>query len=69
MTETPNPNPYVGNEGPAQQPRRTAPTSSLPPPVAGAVTQTDRNWASASHWGTLVAAWLAMGFLAPLSSC
>jgi uncharacterized Tic20 family protein len=29
-------------------------------------TQTDRNWASASHWGTLVAAWLAMGFLAPL---
>ena len=31
------------------------------------VTQTDRNWAAASHWGTLVAAWLAMGFLAPLA--
>jgi uncharacterized Tic20 family protein len=30
-------------------------------------TQTDRNWAAASHWGTLVAAWLAMGFLAPLA--
>lgn len=30
------------------------------------VSQTDRNWAAASHWGTLVAAWLAMGFLAPL---
>ena len=29
-------------------------------------TQTDRSWAAASHWGTLVAAWLAMGFLAPL---
>ena len=31
------------------------------------VSQTDRNWAAASHWGTLVAAWLAMGFLAPLA--
>ena len=31
------------------------------------VSQTDRNWAGASHWGTLVAAWLAMGFLAPLA--
>jgi uncharacterized Tic20 family protein len=28
---------------------------------------TDRNWAAAAHWGTLVAAWLAMGFLAPLA--
>jgi uncharacterized Tic20 family protein len=35
-------------------------------PVPGTETQTDRNWAAASHWGTLVAAWLAMGFLAPL---
>ena len=31
------------------------------------VSQTDRNWAAAAHWGTLVAAWLAMGFLAPLA--
>ena len=34
--------------------------------VPGTVTGSDRTWASASHWGTLVAAWLAMGFLAPL---
>jgi len=60
MTETPNPNPYSGSEGPAQQPVY----SYGSPPVASA--STDRNWASASHWGTLVAAWLAMGFLAPL---
>jgi len=32
----------------------------------GTLTGSDRTWASASHWGTLVAAWLAMGFLAPL---
>ena len=78
MTETPNPNPHLGDEGPDQQP----PAYQPPPvyqqapyqqpaygygPVAGGVeTQTDRNWASAAHWGTLVAAWLAMGFLAPL---
>ena len=60
MTETPNPNPYAGSEGPTQQPAY----SYSYPPVASA--QTERNWASASHWGTLVAAWLAMGFLAPL---
>ena len=60
MTETPNPNPHAGSEGPTQQPAY----SYSYPPVASA--QTERNWASASHWGTLVAAWLAMGFLAPL---
>ncbi len=60
MTQTPNPNPYVGNEGPSQQPAY----GYGYPPVAAS--QTDRNWASASHWGTLVAAWLAMGFIAPL---
>ncbi len=60
MTETPNPNPYVGHEGPSQQPAY----SYGYPPVAAA--QSDRNWASASHWGSLVAAWLAMGFIAPL---
>lgn len=26
----------------------------------------ERNWASVSHWGSLVAAWFAMGFIAPL---
>ncbi len=30
------------------------------------ITPNDRNWASAAHWGALVAAWFAMGFLAPL---
>jgi uncharacterized Tic20 family protein len=79
MTETPNPNPYAGSEGPAERPTYEQPTNTQPayqqapyqPPYAypaspGELTQTDRNWASASHWGTLVAAWLAMGFLAPL---
>ena len=60
MTETPHQNPSVGHEGPSQQPAY----SYAYPPVA--TEQTDRNWASASHWGTLVAAWLAMGFIAPL---
>ncbi len=61
MTETPNSDPHAGQEGPSQEP---AYTYSYAPSTT--TTQTDRNWASASHWGTLVAAWLAMGFLAPL---
>jgi uncharacterized Tic20 family protein len=60
MTETPNQNPSAGHEGPSQQPAY----SYAYAPVATA--ESDRNWASASHWGTLVAAWLAMGFIAPL---
>jgi uncharacterized Tic20 family protein len=89
MTETPNPDPHAGDEGPDQpppqppyqpppyqqpqyqpppyqQPQYQQPAYSYGYPAPGAVTQTDRNWASAAHWGTLVAAWLAMGFLAPL---
>ncbi len=92
MSETPNPNPYQGEEGPQQPEQRPSQQSDhqfgqQPPGYQqpgygqpgypqhpaygyyappGAVTQTDRNWASAAHWGTLVAAWLAMGFLAPL---
>ena len=90
MTETPNPNPHLGDEGPDRQPQPEPPAHQQPQPEqpiyqqpayqpayqqqpaygygypAGAVTQTDRNWASAAHWGTLVAGWLAMGFLAPL---
>lgn len=81
MTETPNPNPHQGDQGPDQQPPPPSDQPPTPPPPyphyqqpaygypgspAGTVTQTDRNWASAAHWGTLVAAWLAMGFLAPL---
>ena len=61
MTETPNQNPSAGHEGPSQQPAY----SYAYAPVATA--ERDRNWAAASHWGTLVAAWLAMGFLAPLA--
>ena len=52
MTENPNPDPE--------------PAYGYGHSGSGALTQTDRNWASAAHWGSLVAAWLAMGFLAPL---
>jgi uncharacterized Tic20 family protein len=43
-----------------------------PPPTQppfgqpGDLTQEDRTWALASHVGTLVTAWFAFGFLAPL---
>jgi uncharacterized Tic20 family protein len=43
-----------------------------PPPTQppfgqpGGLTQEDRTWALASHVGTLVTAWFAFGFLAPL---
>jgi uncharacterized Tic20 family protein len=76
MTETPNPHPHPGGEGPPQpeppahqQPayEQAHPQPAYGYPAApGTPTQTDRNWASAAHWGSLVAAWLAMGFLAPL---
>ena len=49
---------------------------SMPPPPPGAYqpppgmppvpTSSERNWALAAHIGSLVAAWFAMGFLAPL---
>jgi uncharacterized Tic20 family protein len=35
-------------------------------PPTGGISSNDRTWAAAAHWGTIVAAWLAMGFLAPL---
>jgi uncharacterized Tic20 family protein len=73
MTETPNPTPHEGHEGPDPQIPPPAPAPQYQQPAygyayadSGAVTQTDRNWAAAAHWGTLVAAWIAMGFLAPL---
>ena len=68
MSETPNPEQHPGSDQPPpayQQPAYQPPAYGYPV-APGALTQTDRNWASASHWGTLVAAWLAMGFLAPL---
>ena len=45
------------------------PGPPAPPPGYGPVAvpnQDERNWALASHVGVLVAAWFAMGFLAPL---
>ncbi len=45
------------------------PGPPAPPPGYGPVavpSQEERNWALAAHVGTFVAAWLAMGFLAPL---
>jgi uncharacterized protein len=40
----------------------------MPPPQQGpgAPTSEERNWALASHVGTFVAAWFALGFIAPL---
>jgi uncharacterized Tic20 family protein len=82
MTETPHDDPHVGQEGqfqppayqppayeqPAYQPQQPAYGYQQPYGYApeGAPSPTDRNWAAAAHWGTLVAGWLAMGFLAPL---
>ena len=80
MTETPNPGqPQSGSDGPAsEQPAHQQPAyqqapynpygQAQPNPLYGSAeaTPNDRTWAGASHWGTLVAAWLAMGFLAPL---
>jgi len=66
-SQAPDPNAAYGQDyGQAYQQPGTQPTYAgygYPPAVP---TQTDRNWASASHWGALVAAWFAMGFLAPL---
>ena len=36
------------------------------PPQGAGLTQQDRTWALASHVGSLVSAWFAFGFLAPL---
>jgi uncharacterized protein len=64
----------VGNEGPAyapayqQAPQYAQPDApqSAPYGYSEQPSQTDVNWAGAAHWGSLVAAWFAMGFLAPL---
>ena len=75
-TPEPNPGPHVGSEGPAYQPAPQAPQTpenayggpvyARAPGYPEAPSQTDLNWAAASHWGAVVAAWFAMGFLAPL---
>ena len=76
MTETPNPEQHTGSDDAYRQPAYERPVYDpqgyyQQPTQYGyaqvpATTQSDRNWAAASHWGTLVAAWFAMGFLAPL---
>jgi uncharacterized Tic20 family protein len=55
------PGPPVPPPGEGQPPQ--------PPPGYGPLavpTSEEKNWALAAHVGTLVAAWFAMGFLAPL---
>ncbi len=42
------------------------PPTTPPPGQPGALTQEERTWALASHVGSLVSAWFAFGFLAPL---
>ncbi|MGH3346754.1 MAG: DUF4870 domain-containing protein [Nocardioides sp.] len=42
------------------------PTPGDQPAGQGALTQEDRTWALAAHIGSLVSAWFAFGFLAPL---
>ncbi|HET9117436.1 MAG TPA: DUF4870 domain-containing protein [Pseudonocardiaceae bacterium] len=43
-------------------------TGSWPPPAGGHVgaSTEERNWAMAAHIGSLVAAWFALGLIAPL---
>jgi hypothetical protein len=47
-----------------EQPPVTPPPAG--PPPTGPLSSDDRTWAMASHIGSLVAAWFAFGFLAPL---
>lgn len=38
----------------------------FPQSAHGAFTEQERTWASAAHWGSFLAAWVALGVLAPL---
>ncbi len=51
---------------PAPPPGGGEPQGWGQPGVPAVPTQEERNWALAAHVGTFVAAWFAMGFLAPL---
>ena len=51
---------------PAPPPGGGEPQGWGQPGVPAVPTAEERNWALASHVGTFVAAWFAMGFLAPL---
>jgi uncharacterized Tic20 family protein len=59
MSQPPGPPPPPGGEGQPPQPGYGYGPVAVP-------TQEERNWALAAHVGTFVAAWFAMGFLAPL---
>ena len=53
--------------GPPGPPPPTPPPPGTPHPGYGGLpTAEERNWALAAHVGTFVAAWFAMGFIAPL---
>ena len=53
--------------GPPGPPPPTPPPAGAPPPGYGGLpTSEERNWALSAHVGTFVAAWFAMGFIAPL---
>lgn len=51
---------------PAPPPGGGTPEGWGDPGVPAVPTSEERNWALAAHVGTFVAAWVAMGFLAPL---
>ena len=59
MSQPPGPPPPPGGEGQPPEPGYGYGPVAVP-------TQEERNWALAAHVGTFVAAWFAMGFLAPL---
>ena len=52
--------------GPPGSPPPMPPPGGAPQPHYGLPSSEERNWALASHVGTFVAAWFAMGFIAPL---
>jgi len=56
--QQPPQNPYYPPGAPGQPPY-----AGFPP---GVPTPDDRNWASAAHWGSFVAGFFALAFLAPL---
>jgi len=59
--------PYGGQQPPSYGQNPYDPQQQYGAPVPpGAPTLDDRNWASAAHWGSFVAAVVALAFLAPL---
>jgi uncharacterized protein len=63
--------PFVGRgcfTGPVTSDPSPPHTGSSPPPAGGHVgtSAEERNWAMAAHIGSLIAAWFALGLIAPL---